>query len=294
VHNSLVGGMLTKYSTDYQKKKYLPNLASGKWIGAYSLSESDAGTQASNLKCKADEKDGRYILNGTKVFVTSGLQAEVFIVFTRTSKEEKISKGITAFIVEPGFEGFSIGTKEDKMGLRASSTVELIFENCAVPKENVLGEVGDGFKIAMDGLDGGRIGIGSQALGIGQACLEASIKYSKERQQFDKPICSFQAIQWKLAEMAASLEAARLLVRRAAVMRDQGVRCSKESSMGKLLASQACVRAAEEAVQIHGGAGYTKEFPVERYYRDARITEIYEGTSEAQRMVIASHLLGGQ
>lgn len=291
VHNSLVGAMVTKYGTEELKKKYLPKLASGECVGAYSLTESDAGTHASNIKCKAEKDGDVYILNGNKVFVTTGLQAGLFVVFTRTAKSEKLSRGITAFLVEPGFEGFSIGTKEDKMGLRASSTVEIIFENCAVPAENVLGEVDKGFHIAMDGLDGGRIGIGSQALGIGAACLNASIKYSKERVQFNKPIALFQAIQWKIAEVASALDGARLLVRRAATIRDQGKRCSLESSMAKLLASQACVRAAEEAVQIHGGAGYTKEFPVERYFRDARITEIYEGTSEAQRMVIASHLL---
>ena len=231
------------------------------------------------------------MLDGTKIFVTNGLQAGLFVIFCRTSREDKLSRGVTAFLVEPGFKGFSIGTVEKKMGLKASSTVEVILEGCSVPETNVLGEVGKGFHIAMDALDGGRIGVASQALGIGQACLDASIKYAKERIQFNRPIGQFQAIQWKLAEMATALEGARLLTRKAAVMRDQGIPCSQQSSMGKLMASQACVKAAEEAVQIHGGAGYTKEFPVERFFRDAPITEIYEGTSEAQRMVIASHLL---
>lgn len=291
VHNSLACAMVNKFGTPEQKNKYLPKMASGEFLGAYSLSESDAGTHASNLKCKAEEKGDHYVLNGTKVFVTNGLHAGVFIVFTRTSYEEKPSRGITAFLVEPSFEGFSIGTKEVKMGIRASSTVEIILENCIVPKENLIGEMSKGFHIAMAGLDGGRIGIGSQALGIGQACLEASIKYAKERVQFDKPIAEFQAVQWKLAEMATALEGARLLVRKAAVLRDNGLPCSMEASMGKLMASQACVMASNEAVQIHGGAGYTKEFPVERYFRDARITEIYEGTTEAQKIVISSHLL---
>ncbi len=291
VHNSLVCSAVTKYANADQKKRYLPKLASGEWLGAYSLTEADAGTHASNLKCKAEKKGDVYILNGSKLFVTSGSQAGLIVVFARTSREEKESRGITSFLVEPGFEGFSIGTKEEKMGIRASSTVELIFENCPVPVGNLLGEEGKGFHVAMDALDGGRIGVGSQALGIGQACLDASVKYSKERVQFKKPICEFQAIKWKLAEMATSIDASRLLIRRAAVLRDKGLPCSRESSMGKLMASQACVKAAEEAVQIHGGAGYTKEFPVERYYRDSKITEIYEGTTEAQKIVISGHLL---
>jgi butyryl-CoA dehydrogenase len=291
VHNSLICAMVTKYGTKRQKKKYLPKLASGEWLGAYSLSEADAGTQASNLKCKAEEDGDHYVLNGSKLWVTNGEQAGLIVIFTRTSWEEKISRGITAFLVEPSYEGFSIGTKEKKMGIKASSTVELILENCRVPAENLLGEKGKGFHIAMDALDGGRIGVGSQALGIGQACLDASIKYAKERVQFDRPIAEFQAVQWKLAEMAAEIDGARLLVRRAATLRDKGRPCSMESSMGKLMASRACVKASQEAVQIHGGAGYTKEFPVERYYRDAKITEIYEGTTEAQKIVISSHLL---
>lgn len=291
VHNSLICAMVTKYGTEQQKEKYLPRLASGEWLGAYSLSEADAGTHASNLKCKAEDKGDHYLLNGTKLWVTNGEQAGLIVIFTRTSWEEKISRGITAFLVEPTLEGFSIGTKEKKMGIKASSTVELILDNCKVPAENLLGEKGKGFHIAMDALDGGRIGVGSQALGIGQACLDASVKYAKERVQFDRPIAEFQAVQWKLAEMAAEIEAARLLVRRAAALRDQGKPCSKESSMGKLMASRACVKASQDAVQIHGGAGYTKEFPVERYYRDAKITEIYEGTTEAQKIVISSHLL---
>jgi alkylation response protein AidB-like acyl-CoA dehydrogenase len=291
VHNSLICGVLAKYGTPEQKNKYLPKLASGEFLGAYSLSEADAGTHASNLKCKAEAKGDHYLLNGTKLWVTSGAQAGLFIIFTRTSWEDKESRGITAFLVEPTFEGFSVGTKEEKMGIRSSSTTELILENCKVPAGNLLGEKGKGFHIAMDGLDGGRIGVGSQALGIGQACLDASIKYAKERIQFDRPIAEFQAVQWKLAEMATQLEGARLLLRRAAVLRDRNLPCSKESSMGKLMASRACVMASNEAVQIHGGAGYTKEFPVERFYRDARITEIYEGTTEAQKIVISSHLL---
>lgn len=291
VHNSLVGAIIAKYGTPEQREAYLPKLASGEFLGAYSLSEPNAGTDAANLSCKAEKKGEHYILDGTKSFVTSGLQAGLFIIFTRTSREDKPSRGVTAFLVEPTFEGFAIGTKEEKMGIRASSTTEIVLTQCKVPAKNLLGEEGNGFHIAMDGLDGGRIGVGSQALGIGQACLDASIKYAKERVQFNRPIADFQAIQWKLAEMATQLDGARLLVRRAAAMRDKGLPCSKESSMGKLMASQACVMASNEAVQIHGGAGYTREFPVERYYRDARITEIYEGTTEAQKIVISSHLL---
>ena len=291
VHNSLVCGMVAKYGTPEQKKKYLPRLASGEFLGAYSLSEASAGTHASNMKCKAEKQGDVYVLDGTKLWVTNGLQAGLFVVFARTSQEDKPSRGITAFLVEPGFQGFSIGSKEKKMGIRATSTVELILENCAVPVENVLGEVGKGFHVAMDALDGGRIGIGSQAVGIAQACLDASVKYSRERVQFGRPIGAFQGVQWKLAEMATRIEAARLLLRKAAWLRDRGARCSLEASMGKLLASRTAVMAAEEAVQIHGGMGYTKEFPVERYYRDARITEIYEGTTEAQKIVISGKLL---
>jgi alkylation response protein AidB-like acyl-CoA dehydrogenase len=292
VHNSLIGAILSNHATKEQKEKYLPRVATGELIGAYALTESNAGTDAANLSLKAEKKGDHYVLNGSKLFITSGLEAGIFIVFARTSREEKQSAGISAFIVEPSFEGFSIGTEEEKMGVRASSTVELNFEDCRVPAENLLGEEGKGFRIAMWALDGGRIGIGSQALGIAGAAYDASVKYAKERVQFGSPIASFQAIQWKLADMALELDAARLLIRRAAWLRDRGKRCTAESCMAKIKASEACVKIAEEAVQIHGGAGYTKEFPVERHFRDSRITMIYEGTSEALRMVLSREIVG--
>ncbi len=291
VHNSLLGNTISIHGKDEQKEKYLPKLASGETIGAYALTEAEAGTDAANLQCRAERKGDGYVLNGSKLFITNGLQAGLFIVFARTSKEEKKSRGISAFLVEPSFKGFSIGSEEDKLGIRATSTVELIFEDMEVPARNLLGEEGKGFGIAMGALDGGRIGVGSQALGIAQACLDASIKYSKERVQFNQPISNFQAIQWKLAQMATGIEGARLLVRKAAGLKDAGKPCTMEASMAKLCASEVCVEAANDAVQIHGGAGYTKEFPVERYFRDSRITKIYEGTSEAVMMVVARHLL---
>ncbi len=291
VHNSLIGSTLTHHGTEAQKEKYLPRVASGELLGAYALTESNAGTDAANLSLKAEKKGDHYVLNGAKLFITNGLEAGLFIVFARTSQEDKKSRGVTCFLVEPSCPGFSIGTEEEKMGIRATSTVELLFEDCVVPAENVLGEEGKGFRIAMWALDGGRIGVGSQALGIAQACLDASLKYAKEREQFNQPIAAFQAIQWKLAEMATEIEAARLLIRKAAWLRDQALDCTAVACMAKMKASEVCVNAADEAVQIHGGAGYTKEFPVERYFRDSRITKIYEGTSEAVRMVLARRLL---
>lgn len=291
VHNSLLGTALTKYGNEEQKKKYLPLLASGEALGAYALTEPDAGTDAANLKLQARKEDDRYILNGSKLFITNGDEASVFVVFARTSAEDKKSHGISAFIVEPSFPGFSIGSHEDKMGLRATSTVELIFQDCEVPAENLLGDEGKGIYIALDVLVSGRIGVASQALGIGQACLDASIKYARERVQFGKAIGDFQAIQWKIAEMATGIEGARLLVHKAAMMRDADKPCVRAASMAKLAASETSVWAANETVQIHGGAGYTKEFPVERYFRDSRITKIYEGTSEAVKMVLARDLL---
>lgn len=291
VHNSLLGTAITKYGTDEQKSRYLPMLASGEALGAYALTEPGAGTDATNLKLLARKEGDRFILDGTKLFITNGAEAGLFVVFARTSSEEKKSHGISAFIVEPSFPGFSIGTHESKMGLRATSTVELIFEDCEVPATNLLGEEGKGIYIALDVLVSGRIGVASQSIGIAQACLDASIKYSQEREQFGRPIGDFQAVQWKIAEMATGIEASRLLVYKAACIRDAGRPCSRAASMAKLAASETSVWAANEAVQIHGGAGYTKEFPVERYFRDSRITKIYEGTSEAVKMVLARDLL---
>ncbi len=293
VHVSLVATPICRFGSDAQKKKYLPKLANGEWLGAYALTEANAGSDAANQQAKAVRDGDTFVLNGTKLWITSGAYADLFIVFARTSLDDpkKRHRGITAFLVERTTPGIRPGKTEEKCGLRGSSTTELVLENCRVPAANVLGEVGSGFKIAMDTLDGGRIGIGSQAIGIAQACLDASLKYSRERQQFGRPIGDFQAIQWKLAEMATGIEAARLLVRKAAWLRDKGEPCSLQASMAKMYASTMANRAADEAVQVHGGAGYTTDFPVERYYRDARITEIYEGTTEIQHLVIAKHLM---
>ncbi|MBK9385462.1 MAG: acyl-CoA dehydrogenase [Planctomycetes bacterium] len=294
VHNSLVCTPLAKFGTEAQKQKFLPGLASGEILGAYSLTEPQAGSDAANQQTFAERRGDEYVINGTKIWVTSGDEAGLVLLYARTDRAER-SKGISAFLVDrrdPRSAGLRIGTKEKKMGIRGSSTVELVCDDLRVPADHVLGKPGDGFKIALDTLDGGRIGIASQAVGIGRACLEASIKYSKERQQFGKAIGDFQAIQWKLADMATELDAARLLVHRAAWLRDRGERCTAQAAMAKLFASKAANRAADEAVQIHGGAGYTTDFPVERFFRDARITEIYEGATDIQRLVIARSLLG--
>ncbi|MFN0206534.1 MAG: acyl-CoA dehydrogenase [Planctomycetota bacterium] len=293
VHNSLLGGPILKFGSDELKNRFLPKLASGELLGAYALTEPQAGSDSANLRLKAEKKGDRWILNGTKIWITSGDQAGLMIVFARTNFDANVhkAKGITAFVVDTKTKGFKVGKLEEKCGIRSSSTVEIILEDLEVGDENRLGNVNEGFKIAMDTLDGGRIGIASQALGIHRACLEASIKYSKERQQFNTPLAEFQAIQWKIADMATDLEAARLLVHKCAVLRDHGRPCTREASMAKLFASRACNKAADEAVQIHGGAGYTKDFPVERYFRDARITEIYEGVTDIQRLVIARSYL---
>jgi butyryl-CoA dehydrogenase len=292
VHAGLATAAVLLYGNDDQKRRYLPKLASGEWLGAYSLSEAGSGSDAAALRCAATpDGAGGFVLDGTKLWVTSGDHADLIVVFARTSAESK-SKGITAFLVETAWPGFRAGKKEKKMGIRGSSTTELRFDGVRVPKANVLGEVNRGFGVAMGLLDGGRIGIASQAVGIAQACLDASVRYAKDRRQFDHPIADFQSIQWKLAAMATRIEAARLLTWRAASLKDAGKPHALEASMAKLSASETAVFCAKEAVQIHGGAGYTKEFPVERYFRDARITEIYEGTTEIQNLVIARALLG--
>ena len=290
VHNSLISDAIFKYGTEVQKKKYLPKLTRGEFIGAYSLTEPEAGTDAGSLKTTAILKSDHYIINGTKTFVTNGGIADLFMLFTLTKPEAK-SKGISCLLVEKGLKGFNIGAKEKKMGIRGSDTRELSFEDCQVPKENILGEENKGFNIALSLLDSGRIGVGAQSVGIAQSALDESLKYSKERVQFGQPICNFQAIQFKLANMATQIEAARLLVYRAAWLRQNNVRCTKEASMAKLFASEIANFVVNEAVQIHGGYGYMKEYAVERYFRDARVTEIYEGTSEAQRIVISRNLL---
>ncbi len=290
VHNSLTCGSMVKYGNEEQKKKYLPKLASGEFIGAYALSEPGSGSDAASLTSSAVKDGNEYVLNGTKSFISTGADADLFTVMLRTDPEQR-TKGITAFLLEPGMKGFEIGKKEDKLGLRASSTVQIMFDDLRVPGEQILGEEGMGFTIAMSSLDGGRIGIASQAVGITQACLDASVAYAKEREQFKQPIGNFQSIQWKIANMAMKNEAARLLVYQAARLKDAGRPHSKEASMAKLFASETCNEAAREAVQIHGGVGYTTDFPVERYFRDAKATEIYEGTSEIQRIVISRTLL---
>jgi alkylation response protein AidB-like acyl-CoA dehydrogenase len=290
VHNSLCSGPIVHWANDELKDKYLPRLARCEILGAYALSEPGSGSDAASLTTAAVKDGDDYVLNGTKNFITTGAEADVFIVFARTDTSHK-TRGITAFIVDSDYKGFNVGRKEDKLGLRASSTTQLVFEDMRVPASQILGEEGMGFKIAMHTLDGGRIGIAAQSVGIAQAALDASIKYAEEREAFDKQIGHFQAVQWKLADMATRIEASRLLIYNAARLKDAGEPHSKEAAMAKLFSSQTCNWAAREAVQIHGGAGYLEDFPVERFFRDARITEIYEGTSEIQRIVISRALL---
>jgi butyryl-CoA dehydrogenase len=290
VHNSLVSWPIMKYGTEEQKKKYLPILAKGEKIGAFAGTEPNAGSDLGAMTTTAELKGDKYIINGDKTFITSGPEAGVIIVFAVTDKSAG-AKGISTFIVENDMKGYKVGSIFEKLGINASKTSELIFENMEVPKENLLGKEGEGFKIALATLDGGRIGIASQAVGIAQAALDESIEYSKQRQQFGKPIAKFQAIQWMIADMATRIEASRYLVYNAAYKKDNGERISKEAAMAKLFASDTAMDVAIKAVQIHGGYGYTKEYTVERLFRDAKITEIYEGTSEVQKMVIAGSLL---
>jgi alkylation response protein AidB-like acyl-CoA dehydrogenase len=287
VNNSLVCWPLETYGNEDQKKRFLTPLASGQKLGAYCLSEPGAGTDAAAQRTTAKKEGDHWVLNGMKNFITNGANADILIVFAQTDVGLK-HKGIRAFIVESTSEGFSVIRKEEKMGIRASDTAQLAFDNVIVPDDQVLGPAESGFKIAMSTLDGGRIGIASQALGISAAAYEASRAYSKQREQFGRAICEFQAVQWKIADMATRLEAARLLTYRAAWAKDQGGRYGEEAAMAKLFASEASHFITNEAVQIFGGNGYSKEYPVERHFRDAKITEIYEGTSEAQRMVISS------
>lgn len=291
VHNSLVAAPVNKFGSPDLKAKYLPQLASGEWLGAYCLTEPQSGSDAAAMRTKAVKTENGWILNGTKVWVTNGGEAELYVIYAVTDPDARKGRNISAFLVEKSMPGVEIGKKEEKLGIRASATTEVILKDVEVPAENVLGELNAGFKVALDTLDGGRIGIAAQSLGIHRACLEDSIRYSKDRQQFRQPIAKFQGIAWKLADMATELDAARLLVHRAASLRDSGVRCTTECSMAKLFSSRACNKAAQDAVQIHGGAGYTTEFQVERYYRDARITEIYEGATDIQRLVISRSLL---
>ncbi len=288
VNNSLVCWPLETYGTEEQKQTVLAPLARGEKLGAYCLSEPDAGTDAANQQTRAVRDGDEWVLNGMKNFITNGANADTLIVFAQTDPELR-HKGIYAFIVESDREGFAVVSKEKKLGIRASDTAQLAFDNVRIPAGHQLGPDGAGFKVAMSTLDGGRIGIASQALGIAKAALESATEYAKQREQFGRPIAKFQAIQWKIADMATRYEAARLLTLRAASLKDQGQRYSEESAMAKLYASEAANWIANEAVQVFGGNGYSKEYPVERNFRDARITSIYEGTSEAQRLVISAH-----
>jgi len=289
-HTSLACWPIYKYGTEEQKQKYLVPLAKGEKLGAFGLTEPNAGTDAAGQQTTAVFDGDNYILNGTKIFITNGGQADVYIVFAMTDKS-KGNKGISAFIVEKDFPGFSIGKIEDKMGIRGSATAELIFRDCVVPKENLLGEEGKGFKIAMSTLDGGRIGIAAQALGIAEGAFEETVKYVKERQQFGRPLAKFQGLQWMIADMATEIEAAKMLVYRAAMNKASGLPYSKEAAMAKLFAANTAMSVTTKCVQLHGGYGYTKDYPVERMMRDAKITEIYEGTSQVQQMVIAANIL---
>lgn len=291
VHNSLVCAPLHKYGTPEQQQAWLPRLASGSILGAYCLTEPNSGSDAAAMTTRAVRDGSDFVLDGTKIWVTTGSLAGLLVVYARTNPGLAKSKGISAFLVDAKTPGVKIGKHELKCGIRGSPAVEIEFSAVRVPAANLLGEVDRGFPIALDTLDGGRIGIAAQAVGIGQACLEAAVKYSKEREQFGKPIGQFQAIQWKLADMATRLEAARLLVHKAAWLRDQQLPCAGAAAQAKLFASQAANFAADECLQIHGGAGYTDHFPVERLFRDARITEIYEGATDIQRLVIARGLL---
>jgi len=289
-HNSLCTGHILAFGSEELKKKYLPKLASGQWIGAWGLTEANTGSDAMRMQCIAKKEGNEWVLNGTKNWITHGISGDVAVVLARTG-DLLDSKGITAFVVERGTPGFRGGKKENKLGMRASETAELIFEDCRIPEENVLGKIGDGFVQAMKILDGGRISIGALALGIAKGAMEASVQYSKEREQFGKPISSFQAISFKLADMATEIEAAELLLLNAVDLKNRGQKVTKISAMAKYYASEVSVRVATDAVQIFGGYGYTKDFPVEKFYRDCKLTTIGEGTSEIQKLVISREIL---
>jgi len=290
-HLSLGSNPIYLFGTEEQKKKFLTPLAQGETMGAFGLTEPSAGSDAGGTKTYAVKDGNEWVINGSKIFITNAGEADTYVVFARTDKNAQKHHGISAFIVEKGTPGFSFGKKEKKMGIRSSPTLELVFENCRVPEENLLGEEGKGFKIAMKTLDGGRIGIASQALGIAQGALDATKQYVAEREQFNSPLTAFQGVQFQLADMATQVEAARLLVYNAAYRASNGLSYSQESAMAKLFASETAMKVTTQAVQLHGGYGYTREFPVERMMRDAKITEIYEGTSEIQRIVIGANLM---
>jgi butyryl-CoA dehydrogenase len=291
VHNSVACGPIYLFGSPYLKERYLKPLAAGKMIGSFALTEPEAGSDPASQKTRASRDGEDYLINGNKIFITTGKNSDVTVVTAYTTRERK-HRGISAFVVEKGMPGFYVGKVEEKMGLCASDTVELVFEDCRVPKENLLGREGDGFVIAMTSLDGGRIGIASQSVGLAQACLDAAVAYAKERIQFGRPIAQYQAIRWMVADMATQIEAARLLTLNAAAKKDRGENFSASASMAKVFASEMANQVAYHALQIHGGYGYMKDFPVERYYRDARVFTLYEGTSEIQRTVISNSLLG--
>ncbi len=289
-HNSLCTGHIMSFGNEQQKQKYLPLLATGKWIGAWGLTEANTGSDAIRMQCVATKDGNDWVINGTKNWITHGKSGHVAVVIARTG-DLLDSKGMTAFIVERGTKGFAAGKKENKLGMRASETAEMVFTDCRIPEENVLGEVGDGFVQAMKILDGGRISIASLSLGIARGAYEASVKYAKERQQFGQPIANFQGISFKLADMAMKIEAAELLTRQAGKMKDKKQKMTKEAAMAKYYASEICVQIATDAVQIFGGYGYTKDFPVEKFFRDSKLCTIGEGTSEIQKLVISREAL---
>ncbi len=291
INNSLVCDLIHKFGNEEQKRRFLMPLARGEQLGCFCLSEPDAGSDAGNLRVTALADGDHFVLNGVKNFITNGKEADIAIVFATVDRRLK-HKGISAFVVEKGTPGFRVLKEESKLGIRGSSTCQLLFEQCRVPRENLLGGIGEGFRIAMVSLDGGRIGIAAQAVGIARAALEASLEYARGRVQFGRPIAAFQAIQFLLADMATRIDAARLLTYRAASLRDGGAPYAKEGSMAKLSASEVAMWVTTKAIQIYGGYGYITDYPVQRHFRDAKVTEIYEGTSEIQRLVIAGHLLG--
>ena len=289
-HNSLCTNHILEFGNEEQKQKWLPRLAHGEWVGAWGRTEHNAGSDAGVMSTTAKEDGDHYILNGAKNFITHGISGDIAVVIVRTG-EKGDSRGMTSFVIEKGTPGFSSGKKEDKMGMRASETAELIFDNCRVHKDNILGEVGEGFIQALKVLDGGRISIGALALGISKGSYEAALKYSKEREQFGRPISDFQAIGFKLADMLTEIEASELLLHKAASMKNKGEKIVAISAMAKMYASEVSVRVANEALQIHGGYGYTKDFPVEKFYRDAKLCTIGEGTTEIQKLVISRNIL---
>lgn len=289
-HNSLCTGHILYFGNEEQKKRWLPKLATGEWIGAWGLTEHNTGSDAGGMNTTAVEDGDYYVLNGAKNFITHGKSGDVAVVIARTG-EKGDSHGMTAFVIEKGTPGFYAGKKENKLGMRASETTELVFDNCRVPKSNILGEVGEGFVQSLKVLDGGRISIGALSLGIAKGAYEASVKYAQEREQFGKPIASFQAISFNLAEMATEIEASELLLHKAAFLKNEGRRMTKLSAMCKMYASEVCVKIANDAVQIHGGYGYIKDFPVEKFYRDSKLCTIGEGTTQIQKLVISRHIL---